>query len=224
MRALTHTGGFLIFGAATAAAVFLSGCEERHISRVKITAAAEVGGKIYSGSSVQEYSCRTSTHIMGDHPECRVKGEAVVVPIENHGDLFLIMNCQQGNSQTEMVRSMLGAVSGAPFETSNSELPAAWSLTPDQMPMLVRFNDLRDPQSIRQVDPKNLSKSYGPELSKVYVTVERTSAPIDFGKISAVIPWVTSKINPLYQHKIGAEVNPVAQNLSQYDFVSRVDQ
>lgn len=101
----------------------LGGCESRSYPRVRMTATVESNGVRYSGSSVQEYLCTPSTHLMNDLDKCSVRGEAVVVDIKGKGLLFLIFDMPGARSITEMPRSVLGAASSDPLHATNAALP-----------------------------------------------------------------------------------------------------
>lgn len=51
-------------------------------------------------------------------------------------------------------------------------------LPPEAMPLLVTFDDITDPTTVRLVDPTNLSASFGPGVSLAGLTLEITQADV----------------------------------------------
>lgn len=198
--------------------VALSGCQQRSDVKVRLTATVSSDGKLYSGSSVQAYRCRKSTGIMNDLSDCLIDGEAVVVDIPQHGNLFLVFDVPLKRSRAEMVRSLLTPVSADPMRVSNDDLPAQWFLTEDQMPMMVTFKDPRNPFSVTLVDPKNLSGKMGPGVSLTSVKVQKSSEDVTFGKVENVIPWIR---NPKFDFYRNSPENPLSETLTPSRFVSR---
>ncbi len=202
------------------AALLLCGC--RHVTRVKMAATIHAGNKAYVGSSVQEYSCRKSTHIMNDLDECRIRGEAVVVDVPGDGPVFLIFNYPGAHSHTAMVQEVLNRVSGGiPFDVTNKDLPESWPLSTDQMPMMVRFDNIKDPTSVQQVDPNHLQATFGRDVSDIRVMVEKTSAPVTFGRMERIIPWISNRGNPFHPgYSVAIPfTGTFIDDMSPYDFV-----
>ena len=62
-------------------------------------------------------------------------------------------------------------------------------LPPQAMPLLVTFDDISDPTTVRLVDPTNLSASFGPGVSLAGVTLEITGADVTEGRVEAFAFW-----------------------------------
>jgi hypothetical protein len=193
------------------------GCQKHEITRVKLEVIVEDDGKTYRGSSVQQYSCRESTHIMSDSAHCSIKGEAVVVKIGDKGDLFMVIDHPNARSGTTMVWSILGAVSKNPMTANNSTLPKSWSLRTEQMPLMVRFSNPSDAYSVVAVDPDDLDKSFGSGVRLVSVNVSTTSDPVEYGNVERQLPWIFDRPNP-FQRNTGE--NPLSENFAYTTFIS----
>ena len=63
-------------------------------------------------------------------------------------------------------------------------------LPPTAMPLLVTFDDISDPTTVRLVDPTNLSASFGPGVSLAGMTLEITEADVTEGRVEAVLGWL----------------------------------
>ncbi|MFO1174759.1 MAG: hypothetical protein U1E48_06075 [Paracoccaceae bacterium] len=61
------------------------------------------------------------------------------------------------------------------------------TLTPDLYPLLVTFDDIHDPKSVRQVDPADLAAAFGPGVRLKAVTLAVTDEAVTEGKVEAVL-------------------------------------
>ena len=62
-------------------------------------------------------------------------------------------------------------------------------LTPNALPMLVRFRDVSDPKTVELVDPNHLDASFGPRVKIARAMVEITDAPMTVG-IEKRLGWL----------------------------------
>jgi hypothetical protein len=208
---------FIILSGLVLACGAVGGCGKINRTRVKMTATVDAGGVTYSGSTIQEYSCRRSKHIMNDLSHCDVKGEAVVIDIKGRGYLFLVFDMPETQSITSMPATILGAVTSDPMGATNASLPKSWVLTPEQMPLMVKFRDIKIPVSIEAVDPRNLASAFGPEVKLLSVKVETTSERPTFGPVRDILPWALDSTDHLYRD---GGSTAFSQTLSQANFTS----
>ena len=92
-----------------------------------------------------------------------------------------------------MVANMLSAVSDDPMTATATKLPDRWTLKTSQMPMMFRFSDTRNYNTVSEVDPKHFADSYGPGARVISVKLEQTDDPIVFGKIRRELPWLNAQ-------------------------------
>lgn len=59
-----------------------------------------------------------------------------------------------------------------------------------QYPMLVTFDDITDPASVRLVDPSNLAASFGPGVRLKSVTLEVTDEAVTAGVVENVLECI----------------------------------
>ena len=90
------------------------------------------------------------------------------------------------------------------------------------LPVLVRFHDPKDPTSVELVDPQNLAASFGPGVTLKHAFVEITDDPVTKG-IESQLPWLTSSnVSPsLFPPHQGLRSNaetPAVENLRYDDF------
>ncbi len=64
------------------------------------------------------------------------------------------------------------------------------TLSPDNYPLLVRFDELNDPASVKKVDPNNLAASFGEGFKLKRITVEVTSENVTKGIVLQILPWL----------------------------------
>lgn len=66
------------------------------------------------------------------------------------------------------------------------------TLAPKHYPLLVTFDDINEPASVRRVDPSNLSASFGPGYRLNAVTLSITDEPVTEGVVQKVLGWLTT--------------------------------
>jgi len=69
--------------------------------------------------------------------------------------------------------------------------------------MLVTFDDINDPKSVRQVDPNNLEATFGPGFDLKEITLQISNQPITEGMITPVVNWIDSsefRSNPTWRN------------------------
>jgi len=159
---------------------------------------------------------------MNDLPDCEIRGEAVVVDVKQHGYIFLVFDSPRRHSRTAMVTRLLSAATASPYTASNRDLPIKWSLNSDQMPRIIRFENISDPYSAQDIGPEAFADGLGARGATIYVEVEKTKSDVSFGSVASAIPWVKNPKDPFYNetYRDMKEVNPVSQSLSIYDFIS----
>lgn len=182
----------LASGALTVLSAFLglTACSAP-ANHYKITAAVNVGGRIYTGSSVQAFSCHKGASWAGssDISQCVIYGEAVAVDLHNRGYLFLTFEGPHGD-MTSAVESILNAGAQAPFSGSGEGLSGAWVVPVSALPMMVTFQNLHIPSSAVQVSPNDFSRVFGRDAHFEYVRAERTGDSITRGQIGKILPWL----------------------------------
>lgn len=152
-----------------------------------------------SGSSTVSVTWGDGLKILPDPPHVYhyFRGEAVVVELPSRRYLFALVK----NAEFEPLK-VFGAEklpNYTPWAT-DTLLPAARevtehygqtrTLTPEQYPMLVTFNDINDPASVTRVDPANLEKSFGKGYSINAITMTITDEPVTEGKVEKVLGWL----------------------------------
>lgn len=95
----------------------------------------------------------------------------------------------------------------------------ALKLSPDDLPDLVTFADINDPNSVMEVDPNNLPATLGPGISWNEITIELVNDPIASG-IEQKLPWIPyyscTMLDGARYHDYGKKT--LANSLSTADF------
>lgn len=63
-------------------------------------------------------------------------------------------------------------------------------LPPEAWPLMVTFDDIADPKTVRRVDPADLAATFGPGVSLKAVTLAVTDEPVTEGSVEGVLGWL----------------------------------
>ncbi|NGM47454.1 hypothetical protein G5B31_18110 [Rhodobacter sp. SGA-6-6] len=176
----------------------LPGCRDEEFDwRQRITVTVETPAGEVSGFSVQ------SLHVTkalkgyagqppGSHTELR--GEAVAVEVAAERYLFLLLEGPDVWLLPSLVRPGLGEYAGYGVRTievlrAAGALPTGTVLPipPDGLPLLVTFDDVADPKTVRRVEPSDLAVSFGPGVALTSVTLEITDEAVTEGRVEEVL-------------------------------------
>lgn len=92
-------------------------------------------------------------------------------------------------------------------------------------PLLVTFDDINNPASVRRVDPSNLSDSFGPGYRLNAITMSITDEPVTEGRVASVLGWldnVQGRLKPT--NKRYADQLDIEETLYSLDFRRDVPQ
>lgn len=204
--------------AVLGAALVLSGCslfDETPTYRYKLTVEVNTPEGVKSGSSVIE----VDTHIASENAfptpgllSFKVRGEAVAVDLPNGQTVFALLRSETdvewaarvvphvapkvGGDGAERIKAQLTAIrSMEGFREVPRIWPkVAWIEERSGYPMMVTFGDLDDPTSVEEVDPDDLSSSFGEGYALKRITVQVTDDPVTTG-IEKRLGWVEKMLN-----------------------------
>ncbi len=168
--------------------------------RYRITATVDVDGVKYSGSAVQKLTCHRAWQWAQslDTDRCAVDGAAAAVNVAGRGYLFVLrdgwdLNPNTGKrynfQMTTYVEDLFASAGVDPFG-AQSWFPSAWNVDAAHMPVMATFSDLNDPASIKQVEPGDLSATFGPNVYLVSLTVSKTWEQPTPGMNEQLLPWI----------------------------------
>lgn len=208
---LTIVGSAMIegkFGRASILALLavlaaaLGGCYEQASLRYRITVEVDTPQGLRTGSSVWDIASSAGPGIPG--PEAasissKIRGEAVAVDLPG-GTLFALLGGDKGTDYPFFVVTQhLAQYPDSRVET----VPQDWAetrrriqhagigfvLAKDELPMLVRFSDPKNPMSVAKVDHDALDKAFGPGVRLRRVTIQMTSDEVTYG-LEKQLKWL----------------------------------
>ena len=165
-------------------ALLLSACAGSRTDKYKITVNVEVGGKVYSGSTVQyqkTYNGADWAAAIGGGGGVTRKGEAVVVNVDGKY-LFLLWNYTIYGTEGDPNQKNWFS----PWSVQN----VWWKWNRGYRYHFVTFTDISNPMTVKQITPENLSQFFGDDAKITSIKIQRTMGPVTYGKVEQVIPWI----------------------------------
>lgn len=168
--------------------------------RYRLTVTAEVDGKEKSASSVIEARWQAQpASLTGGRPfERKVFGEAVFLDLGREKPLIVTLwedtareRIRGSKSTVELALHAFGLKSDRTGLAAISSMRGPVSAAIDALPLMVTFDDISTPQSIRAVTPNDFSAIFGPNVQLRSATIEMTDAPIT-RSIRDKLPWLKS--------------------------------
>lgn len=160
--------------------------------RQKITVDVDTPQGPVSASSVAEIAWWGIPKILPDASprDWSVKAEAVVLPLPNGRYLFALVG-----SAHLIARAVLfdPPYEGDPYLGPASRMRRfegqVHDIQPENYPLLVTFDDVSDPMTVKRVDPDDLAASFGPGVTLKRITLEITDEPVTEGEVEDVLQW-----------------------------------
>jgi hypothetical protein len=171
---MTRRGMIGLLGSAVTAS--LSACVgpiDRRVTRYRMTVEVDTPEGVRRGEVVREASSMFARGSDGSSQQAKVRGEAVAVDLPSNKTLFaLLSNDSIGHDYAAFVPMItgldqqsggLGGLFAEPVEIY-PDCPKGKNPRPCRyyLPIFVTFGDIRDPKSVKRVDPPNLAKAFGP--------------------------------------------------------------
>jgi hypothetical protein len=185
------------FAAMRAALLFvalisLAGCGENHVWRQKMVLEVETPAGIVSGGSVTEMTVRWFGGLdrMSSEVNARVRGEASFVEIAPGRFLFALFKDGEAFRTAEVFREASDNKETRPITARLESLRESRVVPPGRYPMLVTFDDIGDPKTVKLIDPANLAATFGPGFALKSITIEITDETVTEGKVEAVLWWI----------------------------------
>ena len=170
--------------------------------RLNVTVVAN--GTTITTSQVYAYKCNNESSRF-PQAGCQIRGEAMAVNLGKSGRMFFIMN--QWNADHT-------ALAGKDYMIARLNLVAKSDGRPawNNLPALVRFEDIEKPQTVQFIDPQHLEAAYGDGVFLKQFEVTETGDAETIGVIQTLLTWTNHlRVNALGQQ--GA-----AAHLHAYDF------
>ena len=204
----------------------------------KLTVDVQTPAGVKTASSVSEGSWEIAPTWFkigdsgGGHGEGWLKGEAVVLELAPQKYLFALLSHYSAETAIQVFAN-------PPLRTDNRReyIPAleriasssdSSTLSAEHYPLLVTFDDINDPASVKRVDPANLEAAFGAGYRLNSITLSLTDEPVTKGKVEKVLPidffrrWADLYHNALAQGGIANSFfNTFAASLGRDDFTTK---
>jgi len=181
--------------------------------RQKMTITIEKNGQLIRASSVIRLRHHRSETFRGPAYRGKVFGEAVVLELAAGKYLFALLTNDKTDQyyMTELMRDVFEQDlldAGAPerksrrFSKSRLQWIGSWLpyvrklpknephvLERSDYPLLVTFEDINDPKTVKRVSSIFLEGAFGPSYKLKSITLEITDEPVTEGKVENVLGW-----------------------------------
>lgn len=159
--------------------------------RYKLTVTVETPEGIKTGSAVREVTYTNGPKILPDvaGASWKVKGEAVVVDIGQDKNLFALLDVNGSYQIVYDVFPYQGQSVRDHIQYYKSLTGQKKTLEKSQYPTMVTFKDIKDPKTVEQVDPFNLSATFGAGVNLKDVTIEMTDEDVTW-EVEKCLKWL----------------------------------
>lgn len=190
-------------------ALLLTGCSPSETWNQRLTLVIETPDGEVRGSVVQRIDWE-GTGALGKEmfggvdsssASVRVTGEALAVEVMPGRWLFALLKGGSGwQGEPGLNAGFAIAVSRGHFAKSAEGVKEVVGfpkdtpveLTPEAWPLLVTFDDITKPETVREVDPADLAAVFGVGVRLKAVTLEITQEAVTEGRVEEILPWLES--------------------------------
>ncbi|MCD2178396.1 hypothetical protein LQK83_11175 [Rhizobium sp. C1] len=157
----------------------------------KLTVTVDTPNGPISGASVMKMRVSDQRSSFNP-PEARgvsftLSGEAAVVQVAPGRYLFALRKGVP--SLAEQLYPKMDTIESAKLmEKGLGAEPSEVMLSSNQYPLLVTFDDIKDPASVKRVNPANLEATFGPGYRLNGITLSLTKEPVTKGEVEKVLP------------------------------------
>lgn len=162
-------------------------------------------------------------------------GEAVAVEVLPGRWLFALLQAEGGTDAGHWVyaayelNAALDANGHPSYGVAMSKLRSQPLDVPvplpvDGMPLLVTFDDITKPETVRRVNPGDLAAAFGEGVRLKSVTLEITEEPVTEGRVVGVLGWLGPYPEPALGPATGRATDiPFYRQVHMGDFIRRTD-
>ena len=230
MRTVTlqKLNSIILAALGTFALGFVGGCANRdHAIRYRITMDVGTPSGVKSGSSVVESDFRQDGLTFGQAPFVDLgNGHYIFALLTDPFSRKTLYGIVLNALRYPELEPPLDEPEGAAFVQAKQTKPQA-TLRPADYPMLVTFENIREPRSVTEIDPGNLSAGLGAGYRIVRITIQITDQdePLTEG-LEDILTWAgtppETRLSPRDPLKIETVAEaPLSRRLSNISFVYR---
>jgi hypothetical protein len=146
-----------------------------------------------------------------------VEGEAVAVEVAPGKFLFALLSGsgEEKRDATQWVRSAYqlseaDSHGGEMMKLLTQPHDTPVPLPPEAWPLLVTFDDITKPETVRKVDPEDLAAVFGEGVRLKAVTLEITEEAVTEGRVERVLGWLCGHMNP--HRRLSGKSGAIADN------------
>ena len=163
----------------------------------KLTVEIETPQGVVSGSSVVSVVWRSGPKILPDPPSVthHYYGEATVVKLPNNRYVFALLKGASTLALRTFATSPLKDTTDSrivPASEVNAHEGETHPVPTNAHPVLVTFDDINDPKTVKRVDPDDFVESFGAGYKLKAITLEITDEPVTKGVVEGVLGWIGS--------------------------------
>ncbi|NRG19067.1 hypothetical protein HPQ64_15355 [Rhizobiales bacterium] len=203
--------GLPILLVSSCKAIFIPTTEKRYRLEISV----EIDGKNYTGGAVQQLTATGGARIFRGLSQTSAHyefyGEAVAIDLDERGTLYALMRYPPPADKptafhlakryySAFVPTVCGLRVGRfGYAVFIWRIRMLWNdceVPIDEMPMLVRFANEPELDSVEQVDPKNLAATYGPSARFLGARISFTREPLSM-EIEERLPWLEARKNKI---------------------------
>jgi len=199
-------------------AASLSGCRTQYSWHQKLTIVVETPRGARSGTSVVGIDVLYGQLPgMAGNTESLVTGEATIVNLGRGKYLFALLLAEEDGGLSGTIRLSEYTWKDQLTQTGEKKLSQTAKLRGtrdvprEQYPLLVTFDNINDPESVKQVNPDNLANNFGPGFVLKSIKLEITDEPVTTGSVEKLLPWINTvkgRIKPTNK-KYARDVLPI---------------
>lgn len=192
--------------------VWITFFPERHIWHQKLMLVVETPSGEVSGYSVVEVGARffdPPEFMTGNEVHYDLTGEAVTVEVLQGRFLFALMGDSEELFFWAAKDRFEGKTRGEWLRLIPDQTEPV-TLTGDLIPMLVTFDDITKPETVRRVNPADLAAVFGEGVRLKSVTLEITEEAVTEVRVEGVLGWLCSYKNPY--RRLSGKSGAIADN------------
>ncbi len=186
------------------------------------------------GSAVTRVENRTTRDLLAPGKALRstLTGEAVAVEVLPGRWLFALLQGEDATGAGGWVyaafdlRAAVGSDGYPSYDESMRKLRALSldepaPLPKEAMPLLVTFDDITRPETVREVGPDDLAAVFGAGVRLQAVTLEVTKEAVTEGRVEAVLGWLRNTVDGRLVPRVDMMDFSLSATLRRHQFIQR---
>jgi len=213
----------ILFGALAAVVAAIAWHLRTHTIAYRLTVEVRVNNETFTGSGVvaTDYAVNVNPLSAGQPFAFHDRGEPLTIDLGRYGPLLLTLRARNG------LLGVAESVYGDPkrdqdfgdFLRQLAQPKAPAEIPHNALPLLVRFSDVSQPNTVECVDPDHMAGSFPPgaDVSLVHATMGIVNEPVaNTGLTEKLLPWLTLSqaehirllTGPIWDAHPGVGLNP----------------